>query len=172
MIRNFQFLWLTWLFPVASLSFMPVSEPVIPPAYTAGNKLFEFADTATYFIVLKNDRNCHNCLVSMNEFVSKIKNPGCRFAVIICCDSTALDRKRAFADTKKLMPDFDTLLFQYKESESSLFRSMHTNYTPEIVILKNSIVTFIPYKDIFDNSTLEILPETQTLIATLLDEKQ
>jgi hypothetical protein len=171
MIPTTRSLLLILLFPVVSLTaFIPVTTSDLPPVYTAKNKLFAFGDNSTWFIVLKNDRNCHTCFESMNDYVSQIrKNYNCRYAVIIDCDSTALDRKRSFADTRLLMPDFDTLLFQYRQSPDNFFRSLHVNYTPEIIILKNGKVTNIQYKDIFDPNSMNLSVQTQTQISRLLN---
>jgi hypothetical protein len=142
---------------------------LISPAYSKENILQNFSDSVNYFIVLKNNKNCMNCFGEINEMIKEYKNSfKGRFIVISLIDSTTLDRKRNFAENKKLMPDFNDYFFQYKNGrENFLFDNLTTGYTPELIIIKQGKFFRISYQELFDFPSLQISSDLQNKISDL-----
>jgi hypothetical protein len=142
---------------------------LISPAYSKENILQNFSDSVNYFIVLKNNKNCMNCFGEINEMIKEYKNSfKGRFIVISLIDSTTLDRKRNFAENKKLMPDFNDYFFQYKNGrENFLFDNLTTGYTPELIIIKQGKFFQISYQELFDFPSLQISSDLQNKISDL-----
>jgi hypothetical protein len=138
--------------------------------YSKENSPVQFADSNNYLIVLKNNRNCLNCFEQFNEFARVNKNNlNALFIVISQIDSATLERKRSFFENKKLMPDFDDYLFQYRSNLlTTIFDDLHTNYTPELIIISHGKISLIPYTRIFDYPSLNISIQTQFKISELL----
>ncbi len=176
MIRTFQSMHLKLLFLslLISLNASAVENPGIIEikAYNTKNSEFIFQDSVNYFIVLRNNHYCNNCFLSINDFVSKIKNQfPAQFIAISICDSNSLDRKKSIAETKNLLPDFDEFIVQYSTSTNNIFNQYLIKQTPEILILTNGNVEHISNPEIFEIASVNVSAETKEHIIKLLNGK-
>jgi hypothetical protein len=142
----------------------------ISSTYSKENIRQDFSDSINYFIVLKNNKNCMNCFSEINEMIHANKDSlKGRFVVIALIDSTTLERKKSFAENKRLMPDFDDYFFQYKNTkENLLFDKLTTGYTPEIIVIQKAKLIQISYQDIFEFPSLQVSADFQNKISELL----
>ncbi len=186
MIRSF-------LLPFTGLILISVLSPAIPESKESGSYSMNVSGTLTsegfsdfkfysgsneqvilnldsnYFIVLKNNHNCINCFRQLNDFIKQNSaSLNAKAVVVAQIDSTTLDRKRNFYENKKLMPDFNDYLFQYKNSNHSIFEYFNTTYTPEVVVITGGKITHISYSDIFDHFSLDLSTPFQLQISELL----
>ena len=143
---------------------------VNPNIYSRENYSRQFSVTENYLIVLKNSRSCSDCFRDINNYVRNIKaDLRAKFIVISLIDSSTLDRKRNYQETRTLMPDFEEYLFQYKNSSlKTFFDQYDTKTTPELLIVRNGEILKINYADVFDFSSMDISISTQFKIFQLL----
>lgn len=140
--------------------------------YTIANQHYQFDSSAVHFIVFKNGYYCKDCFTSLNDYVKTLKESyNVRFVAISMCDSSSLERKKTMAEARKLLPAFDEFVFRYNSSPGNIFSLKPNSNTPEIFILIRGNIKHIPYKQIFDFSTMNISATTRNQISTLLNEK-
>ncbi len=120
--------------------------------YDPMNKPIQFSDTGNYFIVIENRKKCDNCFQEINAFVESEKNNiNANYVAVILTDSSSLERRRDYVHNKMLMPEFKYFYFQYFNSVSkSIFETLQTNYTPELILVNKGKIKHIPYRSIFD----------------------
>ena len=134
--------------------------------YDFENTRIEIKDTGNYLFILRNNRNCHECLASMNNFIRLIKKTyGITTCVITLSDSITLERKRSCISSAKLFPDADIHCVQYtNQVDSNLFELYKTEFSPELLLVKENKRIHFSYRDIFLNATSDIRPAIQIAI--------
>ena len=131
--------------------------------FTYDNRKITLSENEKYVIVLKNNRYCNDCFVTLNNYIRNIKNSlNTKFINITLIDSTTLDRKRNYTLNKNLLADFDEYFFQYNHSSTeTIFQRLNTNYTPEIILVNKGNIFYISCSDIFDSRSGDISVKTQ-----------
>jgi hypothetical protein len=138
--------------------------------FTYDNRKYNFNSNDKYLVVLKNNKYCNECFVIIDNYVKSIrKEIAAKFICISLIDSTTLGRKRNYAANRNLLANFDEYYFQYTLSTTgTLFKKFNSNYTPEILIINNGNVIYIPYSEIYDSNYENIGVNTQYRILQFL----
>jgi hypothetical protein len=146
------------------------SEIINSVYYNSVNTSNTFKPDESYLVLLKNNRNCIECFRVINRFVKEIKDSlDVKFIVLSQIDSSTLERKRNLINNKELLPDFTEYCFQYFDSDKkSIAEILKTNYTPEVIIIKNGIVNYFRYDLLFNYRSLSLSEKTKQDLINLL----
>lgn len=137
--------------------------------YDSQNKAVAFNDSMSYFVLLKNNRNCSQCFKEINHSMAKIKESvRLKLVVIGLADSVTLERKRTVAASRIQMPDFTDYWVTYNNGNKNIFDEFKTDYTPEILLINANSIIHIPYSEIFSYPGLNITPQTFNKINAFL----
>ncbi len=125
-----------------------------------------------YILVLRNGFSCLECLSSVNAFMKANKTDNnILFEDISMCDSSTLDRKKAYASAKRIFPDSGIHLVQYDLNRLNIFSLFDTHFTPEIILVNGKSVLHLSYKELFENAGSSLSVNAQLKISNFFSIK-
>jgi len=123
--------------------------------YTQKNVAWQPHDTNTYFLILKNNKNCLKCFTEVSQFLAE-NYSGKNYikASVSKTDSSVFARKYEAAEIGRIMPEVSLILFDYnRENEvqnaGSVFIKNNIDITPCLLVIKGDKQFFYRYEQLY-----------------------
>jgi hypothetical protein len=122
-------------------------------------------------ILIRNDRNCHDCFSAIHSYLLDLKKElHIKYISLEKGETSVLNRKRNFYSTMSLLSGCDNYLCS-RADNPSIFTLLNIDYTPVLILIKKGESIYVPYGNIF-HGTVSVNEKVNTLIHTFFQSQK